>query len=84
MMVGNNFKKMEKTKSVSRKIKKKELQSVLNTMVFYKRKFGYMAFRGGNPDGKLEFYDSDPIYNGKGSVQVTQEDLLDWIKHSKN
>jgi len=74
-MVKDNF---------GRTIKKKELQGVLNTMVSYKRKDGFMDFEGGNPDGKLLFFDSDPKFNGKGAVKVTMGDLLEWIIQNGN
>ena len=74
-MVKDNF---------GRTIKKKELQSVLNTMVSYKRKDGFMDFEGGNPDGKLLFFDSDPKFNGKGAVKVTMGNLLEWIIQNRN
>jgi len=74
-MVKDNF---------GRTIKKKELQSVLNTMVSYKRKEGFMDFEGGNPDGKLLFFDSDPKFDGKGAVKVTMGDLLEWIIQNRN
>jgi len=74
-MVKDNF---------GRTIKKKELQGVLNTMVSYKRKDGFMDFEGGNPDGKLLFFDSDPKFNGKGAVKVTMGDLLEWIIQNRN
>ncbi len=62
-----------------RVIQKKELQSVLNTMVSYNRKKGYMDFEGGDPDGKLIFFDSDPMYDGKKAVKVQMGELLEWI-----
>jgi len=74
-MVKDNF---------GRTIKKKELQSVLNTMVSYKRKDGFMDFEGGNPDGKLLFFDSDPKFDGKGAVKVTMGSLLEWIIQNRN
>lgn len=67
-----------------RVIQKKELQGVLNTMVTYKRKDGFMDFEGGNPDGKLLFFDSDPRFDGKGAVEVNMGELLEWILLSKN
>ena len=74
-MVKDNF---------GRTIKKKELQGVLNTMVSYKRKDGFMDFEAGNPDGKLLFFDSDPKFDGKGAVKVTMGDLLEWIIQNRN
>lgn len=74
-MVKDNF---------GRIIKKKELQDVLNTMVSYKIKDGFMDFEGGNPDGKLLFFDSDPKFNGKGAVKVTMGGLLEWIIQNRN
>ena len=74
-MVKDNF---------GRTIKKKELQSVLNTMVSYKRKYGFMDFEGGNPDGKLLFFDSDPKFDGKSAVKVTMGSLLEWIIQNRN
>jgi len=74
-MVKDNF---------GRTIKKKELQGVLNTMVSYKRKDGFMDFEGGNPDGKLLFFDSDPKFDGKGAVKVTMGNLLEWIIQNRN
>ena len=74
-MVKDNF---------GRTIKKKELQGVLNTMVSYQRKVGFMDFEGGNPDGKLLFFDSDPKFDGKGAVKVTMGDLLEWIIQNRN
>ena len=74
-MVKDNF---------GRTIKKKELQGVLNTMVSYKRKYGFMDFEGGNPDGKLLFFDSDPKFDGKGAVKVTMGNLLEWIIQNRN
>ena len=62
-----------------RVIQKKELQSVLNTMVSYNRKEGFMDFEGGDPDGKLLFFDSDPMYDGKKAVKVEMGELLQWI-----
>ena len=69
---------------MTKMIKKKELQGVLNTMVSYKRKDGFMDFEGGNPDGKLLFFDSDPKFDGKGAVKVTMGDLLEWIIQNRN
>ena len=46
-MVKDNF---------GRTIKKKELQGVLNTMVSYKRKNGFMDFEGGNPAFTISYY----------------------------
>ena len=62
-----------------RVIQKKELQSVLNTMVSNNRKEGFMDFEGGDPDGKLLFFDSDPMYDGKKAVKVEMGELLEWI-----
>lgn len=62
-----------------RVISKKELQSVLNTMVSYKRQEGFMDFEDGNPDGKLLFFDSDPMFDGKKAVKVEMGQLLEWI-----
>lgn len=62
-----------------RVIQKKELQSVLNTMVSHNRKEGFMDFEGGDPDGKLMFFDTDPKYDGKGAVKVEMGELLEWI-----
>jgi len=62
-----------------RVIQKKELQSVLNTMVSHNRKEGFMDFEGGDPDGKLLFFDSDPMFEGKKAVKVEMGELLEWI-----
>ena len=62
-----------------RVIQKKELQSVLNTMVSNNRKEGFMDFVDGDPDGKLQFFDSDPMYDGKKAVKVEMAELLEWI-----
>lgn len=74
-MVKDNF---------GRTIKKKELQSVLNTMVSFKLKDGFMEFEGGNPDAKLLFFDTDPKFGGRSAVKVTMGNLLEWIIQNRN
>ncbi len=74
-MVKDNF---------GRTIKKKELQSVLNTMVSHKTKEGFMDFEGGNPDSKLLFFNKDPKFNGKNAVKVNMGNLLEWIIQNRN
>lgn len=58
-----------------RKVTKNDLQYVLDIMIFYNRKEGYMDFI----DNKLMFFDSDPKINGIGACHITLNEIKEYI-----
>lgn len=51
-------------------------EQVLDIMLFYHRKEGYVD----EVDGKLQFFDNDPKINGVGACHVTIEEVKEYIK----
>ena len=58
------------------KVSQLEWEQILEIMLFYKRKDGYVDV----VDGKLQFFDSDPKINGAGACYVTVEDVRENVK----
>jgi len=60
-----------------RKISKNDLISIHNTMVAYKRTFGFMDF---TPDGVFKFFDSNPYFDGVGACPITIDEIKTFIE----
>ena len=58
------------------RITKLDWKQILDVMLFYNRKEGYVD----EVDGKLLFFDSDPKINGIGACHVTIEEVEENIK----
>lgn len=59
------------------KIRKEQWQEVLDTMLRYNRKSGYVDVI----DGRLMFFDGDPCHNGIHACHVTIEDVKEYIDY---
>lgn len=66
---------MDKIK-LSVKVTKTDWQHILETMLFYNRKEGYVDF----VDDKLMFFDSDPKLNDVGACHVTLGEVKEYCK----
>tara|TARA_R110001632_G_C11133083_1_gene395128 strand:+ start:77 stop:301 length:225 start_codon:yes stop_codon:yes gene_type:complete len=73
-MVKDNF---------GRVIKKNELKTIVNTMSSQQVKNGFMDLEGGRVDGKLSFYNTDPMFDGKNAIKVNMGELIGLIIQSR-
>ena len=58
-------------------ISKKDWEYVLEKMNKYKREFGFVDF---DSNGKIEFYDSDPVFAGVHAMPVSKKHVKEIIE----
>jgi hypothetical protein len=61
-------------------IDKKDWEYVLEKMNKYNRQFGFVDF---DSNGKIEFYDSDPVFGGVHAMPVVKKRIEEIIKNYK-
>lgn len=61
-------------------ISKKDWEYVLEKMNKYNRQFGFVDF---DSNGKIEFYDSDPVFAGVHAMPVDKKRIEEIIKSYK-
>lgn len=58
-------------------ISKKDWEYVLEKMNKYKREFGFVDF---DSNGKIEFYDSDPVFEGVQAMPVSKKHIKEIVE----